>query len=81
MSVPSKAGDTHPPMWFPLCAGSIGPQGLRGEVGLPGIKGKLGGGAGGRGITLEMQFTQEGGLGAQGGSGGLTNSLRRPTGV
>ena len=46
MSIPSKAGDTHPPVWFPLCAGSIGPQGLRGEVGLPGIKGKLEGGEG-----------------------------------
>lgn len=28
-----------------LLAGSIGPQGLRGEVGLPGVKGNLGGGS------------------------------------
>lgn len=30
--------------------------------------------------TLEMQLTQEGGLGHRG-SGGHTNRLRRPTGV
>ena len=52
VSIPSKAGDTPPPMWFPLCAGSIGPQGLRGEVGLPGIKGELGAGTRGRGQYL-----------------------------
>ena len=80
MSIPSKAGDTHPPMWFPLCAGSIGPQGLRGEVGLPGIKGKLGGGAGGRGHELRDATHSRRRSGAQGGSGGHANSLRRLTG-
>lgn len=36
-----------PPVWFFQHTGSVGPQGLRGEVGLPGAKGKLRGGPGG----------------------------------
>lgn len=46
-AIPSKAESTHPPVWFLQHTGSVGPQGLRGEVGLPGAKGKLRGGPGG----------------------------------
>lgn len=46
-----SAPAAHLPAWLPLLAGPIGPQGLRGEVGLPGIKGKLGRGLGGKGVA------------------------------
>lgn len=50
---------------FSHWAGSMGPQGPRGEVGLPGVKGKLREGTK-RKSTLWKPLIQEGGLGVQG---------------
>ena len=48
-----------------LCgAGSVGPQGLRGEVGLPGVKGKLGEEQGVKGLCGDLSFKRE--VGVQG---------------
>lgn len=48
---PFRSRGTH--LHGPLFVGPVGLQGLRGEVGLPGIKGKLEGGAGRkRDVTL-----------------------------
>lgn len=55
---PLQRWDTHLIVF--LCgAGSVGPQGLRGEVGLPGVKGKLGDEQGVKGLCRDLSFKRE----------------------